>query len=261
MLSSREMQLALRHRLGLAPSDRMPARCACGHVLGANPYHFHSCTFHRRRAVTTRHDMLVDFCEALGRDAGALVLAEDHSRDHDWPDLEFWTRGMADSGHIISDVSVVCPTAPSHRHTGRRRLACAEARSETKRQRYATLATEAGADNLPAVFETFGGMSAATTRLLHRLISSHAVRPGVNTPRQFVRMIREGLSICLQRGNAMVDHMGLRWASHASSRLAPLIQLPSDSRRTRRGPSSQTGSRHLRRHYVQRDIRRRQFRC
>ena len=176
----------------------MPARCACGHVLGANPYHFHSCTFHRRRAVTTRHDMLVtvDFCEALGRDAGALVLAEDHSRDHDWPDLEFWTRGMADSGHIISDVS-----------------------------------------------------------------SSHAVRPGVSTPRQFVRMIREGLSICLQRGNAMVDHMGLRWASHASSRLASLIQLPSDSRRTRRGLSSQTGSRHLRRHYVQSDIRRRQFRC
>ena len=47
--------------------------------------------------------MLVDFCEALGRDAGALVLAEDHSRDHDWPDLEFWTRGLADSGHIIED--------------------------------------------------------------------------------------------------------------------------------------------------------------
>ena len=67
--------------------------------------------------------MLVDFCEALGRDAGALVLAEDHSRDNDWPDLEFWTRSLADSGHIISDVSVVCPTAPSHRHTGRRRLA------------------------------------------------------------------------------------------------------------------------------------------
>ena len=138
---------------------------------------------------------------------------------------------------------------------------CAEARSETKRQRYATLATEAGADNLPAVFETFGGMSASTTRLLHRLISSHAVRPGVNTPRQFVRMIREGLSICLQRGNAMVDHMGLQWASHASSRLAPLIQLPSDSRRTRCGLSSQTGSRHLRRYYERRDIRRRQFRC
>ena len=176
--------------------------------------------------------MLVDFCEALGRDAGALVLAEDHSRDHDWPDLEFWTRGMADSGHIISDVSVVCPTAPSHRHT----------------------------DNLPAVFETFGGMSAATTRLLHRLISSHAVRPGVNTPRQFVRMIREGLSICLQRGNAMVDHMGLRWASYASSRLAPLIQLPSDSRRTRRGFSSQTGSRLPRRYHEQSNIRRRQFR-
>ena len=90
--------------------------------------------------------------------------------------------------------AIVCPTAPSHRHTGRRRLACAEARSETKHQRYATLATEAGADNLPAVFETFGGMS-ATTHLLHRLISSHAVRPGVSTPRQFVRMIREGLKI------------------------------------------------------------------
>ena len=191
--------------------------------------------------------MLVDFCEALGRDAGALTLAEDHSHDHDWPDLEFWTRGLADSGHIITDVSVVCPAAPSHRQTGRRRLACAEARSETKRQRYASLASEAGADNLPAVFETFGGMAAATTRLLHRLVSSHAVSPGVRTPRQFVRMIREGLSICLQRGNALIDHMSLRWATRASCRLTSPLRLPSDSRRTRRA-------------YRRRDYRRRQFR-
>ena len=111
-----------------------------------------------------------------------------------------------------------------------RRLACAEARSETKRQRYASLASEAGADNLPAVFETFGGMAAATTRLLHRLVSSHAVSPGVRTPRQFVRMIREGLSICLQRGNALIDHMGLRWATRASCRLTSPLRLPSDSR-------------------------------
>ena len=154
----------------------------------------------------------------------------------------------------------MCPTAPSHRHTGRRRLACAEARSESKRQRYASLATEAGADNLPAVFETFGGASAATTCLLHRLISSHAVRPGVRTPRQFVRMIREGLSICLQRGNAMVDHMGLRWATHASSRLAPLLQLPSDSRHARHSSGQRTGSGHNRRSHVGRGNRRRQLR-
>ena len=212
------MKLALRHRLGRFPSDHMPRVCACGALLNDNPYHFHARMFHRRRAVTTRHDMLVNHSESLGRQAGALVLADDHWRPHDWPDLEFFLRGGPGTGHIITDVSVCCPCNPSSRHTARRMLRCAETRADAKRTRYAPLADETGAANLPLVFESFGGMARDTRRLLRRLTASHAVRPGALSPHLFATMARQGLSVCLQRGNAQIARSGLRWAARASSR-------------------------------------------
>ena len=75
------------HRLGLHPSDNMPRICACGTRLGDNPYHYHSCTFLRRRHVTIRHDMVLDLMKRLVRESGGLALVEDHWRLHDWPDL------------------------------------------------------------------------------------------------------------------------------------------------------------------------------
>ena len=107
-----------------------------------------------------------------------------------------------------------------HRHTSRRRLACAEARSETKRQR--AVATEA-AVCCPRDVWWDNAYSIASSR--HTL------------PRQVPRM-----------DSASVYSVVLRWATHASSRLAPVLQLP----QTPGSPDIALvygGSRHHRRRY------------
>ena len=64
-MSAEDFRLALRHRLGLFPSDHMPRHCSCGEILGTNPYHFHSCPRHMRRSVTDRHDSIVKLFAGL----------------------------------------------------------------------------------------------------------------------------------------------------------------------------------------------------
>ena len=235
-MTSIQMKLAMRHRLGLYPSDNMPRICACGTRLGDNPYHYHSCTFLRRRHVTIRHNMVLDLMKRLVRESGGLALVEDHWRLHDWPDLEMFLRGGPGTGHIISDVSVSCPCAPSNRYTGRAILGCANARADQKRDRYAHLAQASGAANLPTVFESIGGTAGAMCILLRRLVQSYAVSPGALTPRAFSLPARQALSVCLQRGNALVDQAGLRHSARRSRHAYSDYSSPSASRRySRRG--------------------------
>ena len=149
-------------------------------------------------------------------ESGGLALVEDHWRLHDWPDLEMFLRGGAGTGHTITDVSITCPGAPSHRRTGASILGCANARSDSKRHRYEHLSQASGAANLPAVFESIGGIATHTRTLIRRLVQSYAVSPGDLTPGAFSVLIHQALSVCLQRGNALVDLAGLRHAARHS---------------------------------------------
>ena len=212
------MSLTLRHRLGLTPTDVMPMLCACGEVLAdvSNPYHFHSCTYHRRRTVTNRHDQLAKLFQSLCR-ARATVLLEDHWRYHDRPDLEIFFNAGPNNGHVLADVSIVCPCAPSYRVRASTSLACAEYRAETKRNRYVDLANSMGADNQPLVFESLGGSSTSTRTVLARLFASYASQPSPEVPlKVWANLVRQRISICLQRGNAFVDRAGITQAVRAS---------------------------------------------
>ena len=216
-MSTEDFRLALRHRLGLFPSDRMPRHCSCGEILGTNPYHFHSCPRHRRRSVTDRHDSIVKLFAGLCREAHALILDEDHWRPHDWPDMEIFFNAGPSGGHTISDASVVCSLAPSNLRHAATLLGSAQARSDAKRLRYRDLVQPISAANLPLVFESIGGMARHTNTLLRRLVASYASQPAPpRSPASWALLIRQRLSVCLQRGNAHVDRCGLRDAERAS---------------------------------------------
>ena len=218
-LPSWAFSFALRHRLGIMPVDEMPTLCACGNTLGdsANPYHFHSCVFHKRRSVTIRHDLLTNLFAALCRESNAITLVEDHWRERDWPDLEIFFNAGPNNGHVISDTSVICPCAPSHIERGLNCLANARARAELKSNRYLHVAQELGADIQPLVFESIGGVSRSTQTLLARLVASYAMSSASEmSPSAWAGKVRQQLSVCLQRGNAMVDNAGVRHALRAS---------------------------------------------
>ena len=89
-LSDMEFRYAVRHRLGLPPHSNLPPRCVCGLSLDSAPWHFHCCPKLRPRAITHRHNQLVQLLASLFRHAGALVQVEAKSpgEERARPDLE-----------------------------------------------------------------------------------------------------------------------------------------------------------------------------
>jgi hypothetical protein len=234
-MSSREVRLAVRHRLGLPPSDVMPTRCSCGTRLSdltsiRQARHFHECTFERKRAVDMRHGMVRDMAASILRESGTPCTVEDHWRSRDWPDIEafFTPSARLPQGHVIADIHVVCPSARSHVATARNPLACARAGQETKVSRYRHLTTDGNgvtvATSLPLVFETYGGIAPLTTTLLGHVVTAYASLYNASlTPLRFSANQRARLSVTLQRGNALVSHMGLL---HARGIHAPRLRAP-----------------------------------
>ena len=120
-LSPSAYSLATRHRLGLHPSDYiyMPSRCACGADPRLSHSHAHACPKIRRRAanVRIRHGLIEQCVEFCGSEAGCLILTEDHTRRSEWPDQRIFfppDPAWFSTDLVLSDVSVACPTAPSH---------------------------------------------------------------------------------------------------------------------------------------------------
>ena len=74
-LSDSEFRYAARHRLGLPPQQNLPTVCVCDKPMHDDPAHFHSCSRLMPRAITTRHDSLVQLL-AVFRRAGAVVDIE-----------------------------------------------------------------------------------------------------------------------------------------------------------------------------------------
>ena len=112
-LSDMEFRYAVRHRLGLAPHSNLPARCVCGASLEVASWHFHCCPKLRPRAITHRHNQLVQLLASLFRHAGALVQVEVKSSgdERTRPDLEIVLHDQ----RLVVDVSVVHPLHGSRR--------------------------------------------------------------------------------------------------------------------------------------------------
>jgi hypothetical protein len=220
-MSSREIRFAVRHRLGLPPSDAMPHRCACGLQLSGlsairQSSHFHECTFERPRAVSFRHDMVRDAAAAIIRESGTPITCEDHWRPNDWPDIEafFSPSARVPRGHVLADVHVVCPSARSRVAVAQNPLACARAGEDLKVNRYRHLTMDengvAVARSLPLAFESYGGAAPLTVTLLGLVVAAYAQQRNPSmTPGQFSVNLRQRLSVTLQRGNALISHLGL----------------------------------------------------
>ena len=103
-----------RHRLGLPPQHNLPATCRCGAVLRDDPAHFHSSSRLMPRAITARHDGIVQLVAAIFRRAGALVNIEVKcdGETRVRPDIEI----ILPDHSILVDVAVVHPSAPSRRN-------------------------------------------------------------------------------------------------------------------------------------------------
>ena len=202
-LTDSDFQYAARHRLGLPPQHNLPANCVCGASLRDDSAHFHSCPRLMPRAVTARHDGIVQLLAAVFRRAGALVSIEVkyEGENRVRPDLEI----ILPDRSILADVAVVHPAAPS-----RKRLTPLSATRDienAKAAKYLSIAAERGARFLafiPESYGAFGKQAMDLLKLLDNTLDHAPARPSELSTRAVI----EAISVTLQRGNAFISHSG-----------------------------------------------------
>ena len=155
------------------------------------------------RAVTARHDGIVQLLAAIFRRAGALVNIEVKCDDENRvrPDLEI----ILSDRSILADVAVVHPAAPS-----RKRLTPLSATRDienAKATKYLSIASERGARFLafiPESYGAFGKQAMDLLKLLDNTLDHAPARPSELS----IRAVIEAIAVTLQRGNAFISHSG-----------------------------------------------------
>ena len=96
----------------------------------------------------------------------------------------------------------------------------ADIRSRQKREKYRAMAMEQGALVIPYAVESYGALSKSAAELIKRIINAFESQPNPHLSRAaFTALTNQRLSIALQKGNALVDAQGTRFAATASLRL------------------------------------------
>ena len=220
VLSAGACTAAVRHRLGLPPLDIMPSHCSCGARIVEPFIHAHTCPKTRRVSVNKRHELIELVLRVCCAEAACLVIVEDHSRRHEWPDLQiFFLPDIVSlpTGHILSDVSVACPAAPSHVSNAQRRSGkVADTRADCKIARYRRMALQLGADSVPFTIETYGALSKCASQLVKHIVNAYGELPNAPLSTDSFRMlVQQRLSVALQKGNFIVETQGIQLARSA----------------------------------------------
>jgi hypothetical protein len=171
-ISSFDYRLAMRLRLGLPPSDAMPARCACGDLLKNDQIHFLSCNLLRRTCINFQHNRIVQTIHAWILRAGGTSLVEPTHlslRDNSRPDL----RVTLGDRNFLVDAVCCHPTAPTHVSAGQAPLGTALQAVTGKNARYTDMACEQGATFIPFAVETYGAFAPDACNFI-RDIADHA---------------------------------------------------------------------------------------
>jgi len=220
VLSAGACTAAVRHRLGLPPLDIMPSHCSCGARIVEPFIHAHTCPKTRRVSVNKRHELIELVLRVCCAEAACLVIVEDHSRRHEWPDLQiFFLPDIVSlpTGHILSDVSVACPAAPSHVSNAQRRSGkVADTRADCKIARYRRMALQLGADSVPFTIETYGALSKCASQLVKYIVNAYGELANAPLSTDSLRMlVQQRLSVALQKGNFIVETQGIQLARSA----------------------------------------------
>lgn len=204
--------LAMRLRLGLAPQDNLPFHCKCNYPLSTDPNHFLSCKLLRRTIATTRHDDLHHLLCDFTRQAGCAVFIEPRGLDGTGkrPDAQVFFQ----SGTELLDTSITHPCSPSYfARAATEQLWAAKTRQQAKHNKYDLLAAEEKSPFSAFVMETFGGFGSEALNFIKKISRCHSEQFSTPTPKAAFRsLVTRALSICLQRGNAIIQLHGCRQA-------------------------------------------------
>ena len=148
------MNLGINVR-GLAPECPI---CHRPDAVKKDPLHYLSCTGYNVKAITHRHNAVLNVAYLYTNAVGGVAVKEPrdlHSDDGRVPALQMLIRDK----HWLSDVYVINPMAPSYRQqAAQRQLSAAGLGEYRKEHKYHGTALAHGATFVPFVVESAGGL-------------------------------------------------------------------------------------------------------
>jgi hypothetical protein len=209
-LTSAQYKMAARLNLGLMPligAAALGKGCPLCHkptALRDDCWHFLTCKKVQGGEQTRRHNEVVNALYKTALVIGAQVAREPvklSARDGTRPDLQIVLPGR----HILTDVAVCHPLTQRATKHGLAWTATGVAREKQRRKRkkYSGTAALQGADFLPFVIETCGGMAPDALELI-RILADAGQEYAAMWPRnEVIRHIVGAVAIAAQRGVAM----------------------------------------------------------
>jgi hypothetical protein len=207
-LSDSHYRLAARLSLGLPPprAAAMPDDCPLcnkANALKDDAWHLLSCTQGAQKAITQRHNEVVDAIYRTALAVGAIADKEPrglHRDDNRRPDLQLFFPGR----HVITDVVVSHPLTSGYvnNRIALRPLGVAKYRERLKHAKYDELAAQHGAQLLPFAVETLGGLAPDAQRLLTVIAQSGEEHLSLWAKDTISRHLQDTVAIAIQRSTA-----------------------------------------------------------
>lgn len=178
--SDRQAIIAIRLWLGLDPFanssyDTCPL---CSKDMTGDQWHAFSCVKLRRKAVTTRHDAMLNLLCRYARSNCCLARVEPKDESSLVPDGEIHLP----SETVLIDVSGTHPNAPSHvRSAARTPGSIINTRVTTKHNKYNAYSQSLGARFVAFVLDTYGHFHKDALKLIST-IDKEAYHPGLGIP-------------------------------------------------------------------------------
>lgn len=216
-LNNQTYPLVVRHMLGLAPANDMPASCYCGSPL-SNPSHFHACQKTRGNSVTARHNNCAITIGKLVTLAGGDFEREPQLCEENGKRMDGLIH--LPSGTYAFDVSVVHTSCPSYVRNRKSHSHLMDDRKLVKNNSYFQRCRDNGVAFSPFVLTSYGVFSDDAINLLKK-IAECAESNSVDSAKSFLSRAVDEILITLHKGNARISTAGLIASRRREERIHP----------------------------------------
>jgi hypothetical protein len=207
ILTDAQYRVAARLNLGLPPHhNHLPRKCtSCDKedALHIDPWHHLSCTSHKGREITQRHNAVLLALYSHVRAAGGTATMEPRNLSKDKalkPDLHISFPGQ----QILTDVVISHPLCPTHVNTAsKKQLILAEWAARRKHNSYDDVAREHHMRLLPFSVETMGGLSTEAQHLIEQIGLACRDHLCLETHESIARGVLASVAVAVQKGNAL----------------------------------------------------------
>jgi len=198
------MNLGINVR-GLAPECPI---CHRPDAVKKDPLHYLSCTGYNGKAITHRHNAVLNVAYLYTNAVGGVAVKEPrdlHSDDGRVPDLQMLIRDK----HWLSDVYVINPMAPSYRQqAAQRQLSAAGLGEYRKEHKYHGTALAHGATFVPFVVESAGGLGEGAVQIIEEIVLASRDNNTLVHHKIVSQQLKAAIGIAVQKGNAIAMIVG-----------------------------------------------------